>query len=64
MAKRMIGQSGESSKSGGVSTSADVKAFRAANAEFTARVTTTKRSAQSYVRSLERKVGLTSQKKK
>lgn len=48
----------------GVSTSADVRAFRAANAAFAARVMSTKESAQAYVRKLERKVGLTPTTKK
>lgn len=57
MTKQKIGRDAKTGKFG-VSTSADVKAFRSANTALTGRVTTSKESARAYIHDLEKRAGI------
>ena len=64
MPKQKITRDAKTGQFAGVSTSADVKAFRSANTTLTHRVTSTKGAAQVYVQRLEKRAGIISDKKK
>jgi len=63
MAKQKITRDATSGKFTGVSTSADVRAFRSANTTLTQRVTSTKGAARVYVQQLEKRAGISDKKK-
>jgi len=63
MANRKISRDGVTGRSAGVSTAADVRTFRSANTALTHRVTSSKHAAQSYVRELEKRAGISPKKK-
>jgi hypothetical protein len=63
MAKQKIGRNAQTGAFVGVSTSADVRAFRTANTVLTERVTSTRDTARSYVKDLEKRAGISNKKK-